>query len=70
MISLIKDNFLTERGMFWGILICYLTGFPLYLYGVSFGGGNTMVVAGTLVAVVGSGVMSVLISQVDKRIAA
>lgn len=67
MFSLWNEKLITERGMFWGILLAYIFGFSTYVYGQNFGGGPTMVVTGTCLAVFGSGVLALLISQLDKR---
>lgn len=63
MFSLWDDRLVSEKGMFWGILISYLTGFPIYVYGQNWGGGPSMVVIGTLLAVFGSGVLSLLFTS-------
>lgn len=67
MFSLWNEKWVTEKGMFWGILLAYLIGFPIYLWGQNFGGGSTMTFWGTMLAVFGSGVLALAISSVDKR---
>lgn len=67
MFSLWKPDFMTERGMFWGILLAYLIGFPIYVYGQNFGGGANIAFTGTMLAVFGSGILSALISKFDNK---
>ena len=67
MFSLWKPNLINETGMFWGILLAYLIGFPIYVYGQNFGGGSTVAVVGTMLAVFGSGILCVLISRFNKN---
>lgn len=67
MFSLWNEKLITERGMFWGILLAYVFGFSTYVYGQNFGGGPTMVVTGTCLAVFGSGALALLISKLDNR---
>ena len=63
MFSLWDESLVNERGMFWGILISYLTGFPIYVYGQNWGRGPSMVVGGTMLAVFGSGFISIAITK-------
>lgn len=66
MLSIWKPSLITEKGMFWGILIAYLVGMPIFLYG-QFGGGNNFTFTGTLIGIFGSGVLATFISSVDKQ---
>jgi Na+/proline symporter len=66
MLHLMNPKIITERGIFWGIVLAYSIGFPIYLYGKFFDGGNTLTIAGTLFAILGSGIMSYLISLRDR----
>jgi urea-proton symporter len=67
MFSMWREDSITERGMFWGILVAYLTGFPMYVYGQYWGGGKDIVFAGTMLAVFGSGLIALLVSAVEKN---
>jgi len=67
MLHLWKPSLITERGMFWGIVIAFIIGFPIFVYGQQFGGGATLTMTGTLIAIFGSGVLSFLISAFDKK---
>ena len=62
MFSLWNDQWVNERGMFWGVLIAYLVGFSTYVYGQNFGGGPNIAVLGTMLAVFGSGVLALVIT--------
>ena len=66
MLSLWNDNLVNERGMFWGVLIAYLVGFTTYVYGMNFGGGPNIAVLGTMLAVFGSGILSLAITRVSR----
>ena len=63
MLHLWRPGLINSTGAFWGILIAFLIGQPIYHWGLSFGGGKEMVMAGTLFAVFGSAVLTVLISR-------
>lgn len=67
MLSLFNEKLVSEKGMFWGILLAYLVGFSTYVYGQNFGGGPTVAVIGTCLAVFGSGALSLLITWVDRN---
>jgi Na+/proline symporter len=67
MLHLWKPSLITERGMFWGIVIAFVIGFPMFVYGQQFGGGATLTMTGTLIAIFGSGALSFLISAFDKK---
>lgn len=67
MFSLWKPNLINEKGMFWGILLAYLIGFPIYVYGQNFGGGASVAFTGTMLAVFGSGALSIAISKLTNR---
>jgi len=61
MISLLKPNWITERGMFWGILIPASIGEVLFVMGKL--GYSDTAFAGTLIAVFGSPLLTLVISQ-------
>lgn len=63
MLHLWKPNLITEKGMFWGIVIAFVIGFPIFVYGQLFGGGSTYTMAGTLIAIFGSGALAYTISK-------
>jgi Na+/proline symporter len=67
MLHLWKPNMITERGMFWGIVIAFVLGFPTFVYGQQFGGGAHLTMVGTLVAIFGSGALAYLISKMDNK---
>jgi Na+/proline symporter len=67
MLHLWKPNMITERGMFWGIVIAFVLGFPTFVYGQQFGGGAHLTMIGTLVAIFGSGTLAYLISKMDSK---
>lgn len=67
MLHLWKPNLITERGMFWGIIIAFVLGFPTFVYGQQFGGGANLTMIGTLVAIFGSGALAYLISKMDNK---
>jgi len=62
MLAIVKPSLLSEQGMFWGILIAIVIGLPLFVYGNL----NKILVlnlAGTLIAIFGSIVLVLAISQ-------
>jgi len=63
MISLLKPEWVTEPGMFWGIILAAVPGEALFVWGKMFGGGSYIVFAGTLVAILGAPVLTLLISN-------
>ena len=67
MLHLLKPELISERGMFWGIVIAFIIGFPMFVYGQQFGGGAAFTMAGTLIAIFGSGILASLISATDKK---
>jgi Na+/proline symporter len=67
MLHLLRPGLINERGMFWGILIAFFIGFPMFVYGREFDGGVNLIMAGTLIAIFGSGLLSVLISKFVKE---
>jgi Na+/proline symporter len=68
MLHLLKPGLINERGMFWGILIAFFIGFPMFVYGQQFGGGKELTMIGTMIAIFGSGLLSVLVSKFTKEI--
>jgi len=67
MISLLKPNLVTEAGMFWGIIIAAVPGETLFVWGKIFGGGSTMVFTGTLIAILGAPILTLLISAYEQN---
>jgi urea-proton symporter len=67
MLHLLRPGLINERGIFWGILIAFFIGFPMFVYGQQFGGGKELTMIGTLIAIFGSGLLSVLISKFTKE---
>ena len=63
MISLLKPEWVTEPGMFWGIILAAVPGEALFVWGKMFGGGSYIIFAGTLVAILGAPVLTLLISK-------
>ena len=61
MIALLKPQWITEQGMFWGIAICATVGEILFVLGKL--GYTDTAFQGTLIAIFGSPVLSLLISQ-------
>lgn len=67
MISLLKPNLVTEAGMFWGIIIAAVPGETLFVWGKIFGGGSTIVFTGTLIAILGAPILTLLISAYEQN---
>lgn len=67
MLTVLKPNLTSEKGMFWGILLAWFFGLPTFIYGDLFGGGNLFKLAGTLIAVFGSGLLTLIISKLSKN---
>jgi len=65
MLHLWKPTLISEKGMFWGIIVAFLAGFPMFVYGQQFGGGPQLTMYGTLIAIFGSGILSVVFSKFD-----
>ena len=63
MISLLKPKWVTEPGMFWGIILAAVPGEALFVWGKMFGGGSYIVFAGTLVAILGAPILTLMISN-------
>lgn len=64
MISLLRPNWITEKGMFWGILICATIGEILFVSGKL--GYSDTAFTGTLIAVFGSPILALLISKYEE----
>jgi hypothetical protein len=64
MIAVLKPQWITEQGMFWGILIPATIGEILYVSGRL--GYTDTAFTGTLIAIFGSPVLTLLISQYGK----
>lgn len=67
MIALMKPNWINESGMFWGIILAVIPGELLYVYGSLFGGSSSMTFLGTLIAVFGSPILTILLSKLFKN---
>jgi Na+/proline symporter len=65
MFAIVKPNWLSEQGMFWGILIAIAIGLPLFVYG-NLNKILALNLAGTLIAIFGSIVLVLAISQWKK----
>jgi len=63
MISLLKPEWVTEPGMFWGIILAAVPGEALFVWGKMFGGGSYIVFTGTLVAILGAPILTLIISH-------
>ncbi len=61
MIALLKPHWITEQGMFWGIAICASVGEILFVLGKL--GYTDTAFQGTLIAIFGSPILALLISQ-------
>ena len=64
MISLLKPDWITERGMFWGILIAATVGEVLFVLGKL--GYTDTAFLGTMIAVFGSPTLALGISKLEK----
>ena len=62
MIVLLKPDWITEQGMFWGILLIAIVSIPMFTYGKLMGVGD-LTFYGTLIAVFGSPVLALAISR-------
>ena len=69
MIALLRPNWVTEAGMFWGILVAAIPGEALYIYGRMFDGGSTVTFVGTLVAIFGAPILTLLFSKREPELA-
>jgi hypothetical protein len=50
---------LSEKGLFWGILISLVIGLPLFSYG-KMNGNTTLIITGSLFTVLASGIIAIL----------
>lgn len=66
VIALLTPNLVTGTGMFWGITLAVIPGETLYIYGRLFDGGSTITFAGTLIAVFGAPILTLMLSQILK----
>jgi Na+/proline symporter len=66
MLHLARPALLNERGVFWGILLAFLIGMPIYLFG-QFVGQKDLIMIGTLTAVFGSAALSLLITKLTSN---
>jgi len=67
MLALLKPKWVNEFGMFWGIILAVIPGEALYIYGSLFGGGGSMTFLGTLIAVFGAPVFTLLLSKASNN---
>jgi Na+/proline symporter len=65
MITLINKSLINKHGMFYGILLSWIFGYPIYLYG-QYTGDKIWTLCGTLLAVFGSGLMCIVISYLTR----
>jgi hypothetical protein len=65
MIALLKPTWITEQGMFWGIAICASIGEVLFVSGQLKYTDTAFL--GTMIAIFGSPVLTLLISNVGKQ---
>ena len=63
MIALLRPNWISEAGMFWGILLAVIPGEALYIWGQLYNGGPSITFAGTLIAIAGAPILALLISK-------
>jgi hypothetical protein len=54
--------------MFWGIIIAAVPGETLFVWGKIFGGGSYMVFTGTLIAILGAPILTLIISAYEQNI--
>jgi urea-proton symporter len=66
MIALLRPTWVTEAGMFWGILIAAIPGESMYIYAKLYGGGNDIAFAGTLLAIFGAPLFTLILSKKDR----
>ena len=67
MISLLKPTWVTERGMFWGIIVAAVPGEILFVWGKMFDGGAEITFAGVLTAIIGAPILTLLLSWKEKH---
>ena len=65
MMSLLKPDWVTEPGMFWGILVAAIPGEALFVWGKMFGGGSGITFLGTLVAILGAPILTLIFSNMS-----
>ncbi len=66
MLHIWKPNLINEKGMFWGIVVAFVVGFPTFFYGKVMGGGAELTMLGTCLTIFGSAALSVIISKATK----
>jgi len=69
MIALLRPHWITEAGMFWGILLAVIPGESLYIYGRLFDGGSTVTFVGTMTAIFGAPLFTLLLSKREPEVA-
>jgi len=52
--------------MFWGVVLAFLIGFPMFVWGRMLGGGAEWTMTGTLISIFGSGAIAAIITYMDK----
>ena len=65
MMSLLKPDWVTEPGMFWGILVAAIPGEALFVWGKMFGGGSSITFLGTLIAILGAPILTLIFSNMS-----
>ena len=65
LFAIVRPNWLTESGMFYGIGSAILIGVPMFVYGKLFN-SSSMAFNGTLLAIFGSIILTLAISQWEK----
>lgn len=65
MMSLLKPDWVTEPGMFWGILVAAIPGEALFVWGKMFGGGSGITFLGTLIAILGAPILTLIFSNMS-----
>jgi Na+/proline symporter len=68
MITILNQTVLSEFGMFWGIVLAWLIGLPLYVYGAMMGGGNAFILSGTLMTIFGSAAIGLTLTAIDRAV--
>jgi Na+/proline symporter len=67
MVTVLNDKLLSERGMFWGVLLSWMFGLPIYIYGDLFNGGNFYKLTGTLITVFFGIIVGYFVSILERK---
>ncbi len=65
-ISLLRKDFVSKNGIFWGVLMAILIGLPIFGYG-NYAGITPMIWGGSLLTIFLSGGLTVLFTLIEKR---